>query len=110
VTKEIALKGRGGITAVTIVDDEDYERFGSLRWYVNDDGYAQRSAVVSGKHKTYRLNREIMGLAIGDPRIADHVDELEAARVVSEWRAEHMPYSEDARTQHKGHQDEWTPR
>jgi hypothetical protein len=47
----------------TIVDDDDFEVYGKLRWKCDGVGYVRRNIRVNGKHKTVYLHR----LVIGDP-------------------------------------------
>lgn len=56
---------------VALVDDEDYERFGHLKWYAakNYSGYtwyAQRIVGPRGARKTIQLHRQIMGCPEGE--------------------------------------------
>jgi hypothetical protein len=56
---------------VATVDDEDYEWLNQHRWgYVSR--YAARYVNFNGKNKYMYMHREIMGLAIDDPREVDH--------------------------------------
>jgi hypothetical protein len=75
----------GGMRFITLaggrlakVDDEDHQRLSAYRWnerYSPDTRtfYAIRSAKgVNGKHTTVHMHREVMGLALHDPRKLDH--------------------------------------
>ncbi len=67
----IPLKRRNGsVRAEVLVDDEDFERFGHLRWCWNN-GYAFR---IGEQRRALYLHREIMGLVRGDGREVDHRD------------------------------------
>lgn len=74
--KTIALPNRAGeIIAETIVDDEDFELFAHLPWHLSVQGYAVRvSPRTNGRQYGYRLHREILGLALGDPLQGDHIN------------------------------------
>ena len=66
----IPLYGRGDvIRGYTMVDPDDYERFGDLRWNLGGNGYVTHST-ISGM----RLHREILGLVRGDGLKGDHID------------------------------------
>lgn len=58
------------VRAHAIVDDEDYERVSTKRWYLHPDGYAIRS---QGR-RTVLLHREVAGLTAGDGLEVDHRD------------------------------------
>ena len=58
-----------------IVDDEDFDRLNSFKWYaVKDRGnwYAVRNARMNGKYKLVRMHRCILGLKFGDGKQVDH--------------------------------------
>lgn len=61
----IPIKNKNGIIAYSIVDYEDYEKYGSLNWNLKN-GYA-----ASGMRGT--LHRFIMNATINDPNI-DHIN------------------------------------
>jgi hypothetical protein len=165
---ETAAKGiplyrpNGTIRAFTVVDAEDFERFGTFRWCVRETHhlYVVRMVRNSGRSQRLYLHRELMGLRPGDPLRVDHInrdtldnrrsnlrictdaenaqnqtgrpgslskyrgvtwrndrnrwraahwlnhklhyigtfeDEDEAGRAAAAWRAEHMPFSDEAR-------------
>lgn len=56
-----------------LLSDEDAS-LASLSWYVNKRGYAFRTAVVDGKKTSVLLSRVVLGLAVGDPLFADHLN------------------------------------
>lgn len=157
----IPIRRRDGeLRAYAYVDVED-AHLAEKSWHLDKDGYAIRTE-YAGRKRTQLLAREVLGLAPGDKREADHINrdkldnrrsnlrivtagqnnqnlgegwgasrhrgvsyspsthnrkwwiaqvivnrkrhwlgryetETEAARVASAFRAEHMPYSEDAR-------------
>lgn len=73
--KEIPLT-RG---CVALVDDADFVWLSRWKWSVfNSEGrptYAGRAAYVDGKtYEAVLMHREILGLAFGDGKIADHAD------------------------------------
>jgi hypothetical protein len=74
---EIAVQTKGE-PAAALVDPEDYERFGGLRWYLTS-GYAARRAHGA----TVYLHRLILGLVPGDGLQCDHInrDRLDNRRV-----------------------------
>lgn len=77
--KRIPLRARdGSVRTYAIVDDEDFERFGHLRWQLTPNGYVRRT---QDGQKVY-LHRLIVGLAKGDRREADHrnLDRLDCRR------------------------------
>jgi len=70
--KEIELtKGQ-----VTLVDDDDYEKFGHLKWHAlksrGNRFRAARSVCNKGKKRTLLLHREIIGAEPGD--VVDHIN------------------------------------
>lgn len=73
--RTIPLHARdGSIRAYTQVDDEDFERFGSLRWSLIQGGYVYRTYKVEGKQYGVYLHREVLGLSPGDGLFADHIN------------------------------------
>jgi hypothetical protein len=69
----IPLRDKHGmIVALTVFDDEDADQT-DHRWYMVD-GYVGRSVRVDGRRRSLRLHREILGLAVGDPRHTDHIN------------------------------------
>jgi len=56
---------------VALVDDEDYERVASIKWYLNKDGYVYG---YFGYGKREYLHRFIMGVEDGRVHI-DHRDD-----------------------------------
>lgn len=67
----IPLRARdGSVRAYAIVDAEDFERFGQLRWSLHSQGYAYRN--VGKPRRNVLLHRAIMGLEYGDRREVDH--------------------------------------
>lgn len=69
----ISVYREGEVVAETRVDDEDFDRFGHLRWYPDKDGYVRRAEwVVSlGKLVNVTLHRAILDLPKGEGRV-DH--------------------------------------
>lgn len=61
---------------VAIVDDEDFERFGALRWHAHESApglfYAMRGVGVRPNHRKVYLHREIMDAERGVA--VDHVN------------------------------------
>lgn len=72
MTQQIPLHNRAGRNLYTLVDDQDYERFGPYRYRANSKGYAIRSWVVAGQEKVVALHREIMTPPPG--YVVDHRD------------------------------------
>lgn len=63
---------------VALVDDEDFERVNSFKWYANksyttDTWYAERTPIVDGKKVNVRMHRFILNITEGD-KIIDHKD------------------------------------
>jgi len=78
--KRIPLRNASGETVATVlVDAEDAERFGRWHWHLHTAGYAARMCKRRGR---IYLHREILGLAKGDGRMADHInrDRLDCRR------------------------------
>lgn len=62
---------------VTRVDDDDFDRFGSLKWCLKtarNKFYAVRTIKHKGVKRCYHLHRLIMGLNHGDDMEVDHID------------------------------------
>lgn len=54
---------------------EDFDELSSYRWHLSPKGYACRGlARPGGRTTTVRMSRQILGLKIGDPRQADHIN------------------------------------
>jgi AP2 domain-containing protein/HNH endonuclease len=69
-SRAIPLHDRyGAVRAYTLVDTADHAWASQYRWYLTSERYVRRS--IEPNVKTY-LHREILGLAIGDPRFVDH--------------------------------------
>jgi len=67
---------------VALVDDEDYDMLIKWKWYAHRNRYtfyAARHTYIDGKVRPdkpiIRMHREILGLAVGDKRQADHKDQ-----------------------------------
>lgn len=68
MAKEIPLtKGK-----VTVVDDEDYERFGKFKWHCVGGRYAARSVGGRKNKRMVYLHREIIGAK--EDEIVDHIN------------------------------------
>lgn len=74
--KEIPLRDKNGnVTALTLVDDEDYETLNRWRWYLQKNGYVVRKAydnTKKSKLKTVYMHRQIMNADMGEE--LDHID------------------------------------
>ena len=73
MAKKIRLSGINGKGKYCVVDDDIFERYGELRWYLSDTGYAVRR----NNHKTERLHRLVMNCPremIIDHRNGDKLD------------------------------------
>ena len=66
--KTILLSGKGGKGKSVKVDDDDYEKYNHLRWYLSDTGYAVRRT----NGETFRLHRLIMNCSEG--MVIDHLN------------------------------------
>lgn len=73
--KRIPLRDRTGAVVVeTVVDDDVFETYGHLRWFLKE-GYVARTINDGGGHfRTVRLHRLILGLGSDDHRLGEHVD------------------------------------
>jgi len=72
---EIPLRNRKGeAIAMALLDDTD-AHLAALAWHLDASGYAVRLGPrIDGRQCGYRLHREVLGLAPGDERQADHVN------------------------------------
>jgi hypothetical protein len=58
---------------VAQVDDNDYEWLSQSHWFAaNVHGYYYAAREIKGK--VYLMHRVILGLDVGDPTVADHID------------------------------------
>jgi hypothetical protein len=59
---KIPLRGKKGEGLYTLVDREDFEKFGHLKWTLNTYGYAYANIkqLETKKHKTFYLHRLLM--------------------------------------------------
>jgi hypothetical protein len=75
--KGIPLYTKGGVIgAFAVVDAADYEWASQHRWRLHTTGRAVRGQYDPATQGTVtvRLHRELMGLALGDPREVDHIN------------------------------------
>lgn len=74
--KEIPLRSRAGVLlALTVVDDDDYERFARFTWRLFP--HRQTSYAVRFDREIRRqryLHRDLLGLVRGDGLEVDHID------------------------------------
>ena len=70
--KKIFLSGSRGAGKTTLVDDDDYEKYKDIRWYLSDMGYAVIRKRIGGKKKTLRLHRLITNCP--DGLVVDHIN------------------------------------
>lgn len=68
MSRIMPVYGRSGIRAYALLDADDFERFGDLRWHLGSRwGYVARR-----RHKY--LHRLILGLDADDARRVDHIN------------------------------------
>jgi len=83
--RKIILKGRArNIGKIALVDDEDFERVSSEKWYVNKGKhteYAGTNSHIKGKARkdkdrnhNQQMHRFVLGLSKGDGKHVDHKD------------------------------------
>ncbi len=73
--KRLPLHDRhGAVVAHALVDDIDFPRFSSFRWCFGTKGYVIRCERTNGINYTFRLHREVLGLARGDGMNVDHIN------------------------------------
>jgi hypothetical protein len=74
--KQIQLSGKNGKDKYTLVDDEDYDRYKHLSWYLSDTGYALRAVRYGdrseNKKRRIRLHRLIMNAP--ESKEVDHIN------------------------------------
>lgn len=70
--KKIYIKNRyGDVKCISLVDDDDYEKYGHINWHATGDGYAARNAAIeNGKQKKIYLHRIISSAPSG--MVVDH--------------------------------------
>ena len=73
-TVRIPLYARdGSVRAYALVDAADADWVNQWRWILFGK-YATRTARVNGRRLVFRLHRELLGLAHGDPLTGDHIN------------------------------------
>lgn len=73
--KEIPLRDKTkAVVAYALVDDDDFDLFGHLRWSRDQRNYVQHCWTRRPKKFRVLLHREIMGLTKGDRRTVDHIN------------------------------------
>lgn len=71
--REIPLRDKsGGVRAVTLVDDSDFEWLDQWRWSLTGGGYAYRTAIHHGERYTVQLHRSL--LSAPSTREVDHIN------------------------------------
>lgn len=71
-TKQILLTGSRGAGVSVLVDEEDFDKYGQMGWYLSDTGYAVIRKIIDGKKKTLRLHRLITNCP--DGLVVDHLN------------------------------------
>lgn len=71
---EIKISRRRGLAEV-LVDDDDYPWISGHRWCWWGGYVARNHRLDDGRQRMWPMHREIMGLAIGDPRVIHHINE-----------------------------------
>jgi hypothetical protein len=75
MSKTIPINVRKGEAVEALVDDEDYERLASFRWFFPTGSVAPvRVGTVGGRKTSITLARDVLGLPVGDPRVARRVN------------------------------------
>lgn len=69
--KKIPLSGKNGSGKFAIVDDDIFEKYGSLKWNLRKQSVS-RNVCAGGKHETQILSRLILGITGNE--FADHRD------------------------------------
>lgn len=64
----------GSIRAYALVDAADFEVVAPFRWHLGSNGYARRNLGSRDGRRLILLHRQLLGLALGDARHADHVN------------------------------------
>lgn len=92
-----------------LVDFADYDWARHYTWHLDADGYAYRYTPRPTQPRRILLHREILGLALGNPLIGDHInrDRLDARRVnlrsLEKPRSNHnMSAHRDGSSSHRG--------
>lgn len=76
MTIEVPLRRWRGFAhdEVALVDDADWLLVAPYRWTLGSKGYVIATDRSSGRKRTLRLHRVVLGLEVGDPRQGDHID------------------------------------
>lgn len=60
---------------VALVDDSDYEELGKYKWYAQKRYKTKNfDAVRNGRFHVISMQRQILGLELGDKRQGDHIN------------------------------------
>lgn len=123
MTVEVPLRARdGSVRGVALIDDEDAERVSAHRWCLGSEGYALRGVrLSSGRMRMFALQRELVGLRHGDPRVVDfeNGDRLDCRRsnlrVVTRAQDAQNIHGGRGRSEHRGvswdrHRGKWKAR
>lgn len=73
--KTIPIKVRKGEAVDALVDDDEYERLVSFRWFFPTGSVAPvRLGTVGGRTTSITLARDVMGQPVGDPRVVRRIN------------------------------------
>jgi hypothetical protein len=75
MSKTISIHVRRGEAVDALVDDDDYERLASFRWFFPTGSVAPvRIGSVGGRKTSITLARDVLGLPVGDPRVVRRIN------------------------------------
>ena len=75
MSKTIPINVRRGESIEALVDDEDYERLASFRWFFPTGSVAPvRVGSFGGRKTSITLARDVIGLPVGDPRVVRRIN------------------------------------
>lgn len=100
---------------IATVDEDDYAYLSQFSWHASwntraESYYARRKVMIEGRQRTILMHREVLGLAFGDKRLADHrnchdtLNNQKSNLRVSSSRqnAQNRPLRSDSRSGYKG--------
>ncbi len=74
MSKTISIHVRRAEAVEALVDDDDYDRLSSFRWFFPTGSVAPvRVGLAGGRKTSITLARDVIGLPVGDPRVVRRI-------------------------------------
>lgn len=74
ISAVIEIRRRNRLSLWMRVDDEDYDEFSQMSWWIGTRGYAFHPVKIDGKTRSLFLHRLILGLEHGESTETDHIN------------------------------------